>query len=516
MNSKIFCSVFSFIFIIIFLTYQTSAQQQIEKLIKKGLEFNYNFNFKEASETFQNIIKKYPEDPRGYHYLSSTYLWYYLSNKDENDFNDFVSCSDLAIDKAKIILDENGSNENILYTLGNTYTYRAIAFAKAGNYLDAAWASKKSESFLSDLIELNPQFYDAYLGLGLYNFAFGQIPSAFKWALNLAGITGDKDTGIKYIKLAASKGSIARIEAHYYLSQIYSEILFDYDSAGVFLKKLAAKYPGNILFNYSFSVLEMKKRNLASAEKVLLKITRSAASADSDSNETEYNLKFRQLISLSNFLLGDLLYKRNMFDTAKYYYRKFIDKGIENDYKGIAHLRLGLCCELTGEREAAVKNFKLTSKGNMDIEDDIFARRKGEIYSSRTLDENEIYLITSANLIDDGNYHAAYDSLSLLFSREKGEPLKAETALYLSEAAYCLGNYSESLELAQSVGKFNCGNERWIKPYADYYAARASHKLGNDLGAKNLLEEADDYTDFDYQNKLKNMIYSLANSLNIP
>jgi hypothetical protein len=152
----------------------------------------------------------------------------------------------------------------------------------------------------------------------------------------------------------------------------------------------------------------------------------------------------------------------------------------------------------------------------MDIEDDIFARRKGEIYSSRTLDENEIYLITSANLIDDGNYHPAYDSLSLLLISEKSEPLKAETALYLSEAAYCLGNYSESLELAQSVGKFNCGNERWIKPFADYYAARASHKLGNDLGAKNLLEEADDYTDFDYQNKLKNMIYSLANSLNIP
>ncbi len=516
MNTKIFCSAFSFVFIIIFLPYQVSAQQQIEKLIKKGLEYNYNFNFNEASETFRNIIKKYPEDPRGYHYLSSTYLWYYLSNKDENDFNDFVSCSDLAIDKAKIILDENGSNENILYILGNTYTYRAIAFAKAGNYLDAAWASKKSESFLSDLIELNPHFYDAYLGLGLYNFAIGQIPSAFKWALNLAGITGDKNTGIEYIKLAASKGNISRIEAHYYLSQIYSEILFDYDSAGVFLKKLAAKYPGNILFNYSYSVLEMKKRNLASAEKLLLKITKSTASADSDSNETEDNLKFRQLISLSNFLLGDLFYKRNMFDSAKYYYQKFIDKGIGNDYKGIAYLRLGLCCELTGEREAAVKNFKLASKGNMDIEDDIFARRKGEIYSSRSLDENEIYLITGANLIDEGNYHAAYDSLSLLLSSETSEPLKAETALYFSEAAYCLGNYNESLDLAQSIGKFNCGNERWIKPFADYYAARASHKLGNDLEAKNFLEEADDYSDFDYQNKLKNMIYSLANSLNLP
>jgi len=38
-------------------------------------------------------------------------------------------------------------------------------------------------------------------------------------ALNLAGISGDKDTGIKYIKLAASKGTISKVEAHYYLSR---------------------------------------------------------------------------------------------------------------------------------------------------------------------------------------------------------------------------------------------------------------------------------------------------------
>jgi hypothetical protein len=515
MKIKKFCHIP--VFIIIFLSSSpVCAQPQIEKLIRKGLEYNYNFNFKDASEIFQSIIKKYPEDPRGYHYLSSTFLWYYLSNKDEKDFNDFVAYSDLSIDKAKAIFDENSSNENIMYMLGNTYTYRAIAFAKAGNYLDAAWASKKSETYLSDLIEKNPHFYDAYLGLGLYNFAIGQISPAFKWALNLAGISGDKDTGIKYIKLAASKGSISKVEAHYYLSQIYSEILFDYDSAEVFLKKLVAKYPGNILFNYSFSVLEMKKRNLNSAEKLLMKITKSSALSGSDSDAAEYGSKFRQLISLSNFLLGDLLYRKNMFDSAKYYYQKFIDAGIENDYKGIAHLRLGLCYELTGERDNAVKNFKYTAKGNMDIDDDIYARRKGEIYTSRTLDQNEIYLITSFNLIESGNYNAAHDSLLILFAREKSEPLKAETALYLSEAAYYLGNYSESMDFAQSVGKFSCGIEKWIKPFADYYAARASHKLGNDLAAKNLLEEADNYTDFDYQNKLKNMLYSLENSLNIP
>jgi hypothetical protein len=513
MTNKIFFSAF-YLNLIVFFSVSDFFPQQMEKLISKGLEYNYNFNFEEAKEIFETIIDEYPEDPRGYHYLSSTYLWYYLSNKNEHDFNNFVSYADISIDKAKAVLDENSSNENILYTLGNTYSYRAIAFAKAGNYLDAAWASKKSESYLSDLIELNPKFYDAYLGLGLYNFAIGQIPSALKWALNLAGFSGDKDTGIKYIKTAAAKGNISKIEAHYYLSQIYSEILFKYDSAAVFLKKLVLKYPGNILFNYSYSVLEMKKRNLDAAEKGLLKIIQND-SAD-DTSGIANGKKFKQLISLSNFLLGDIFYRRNMFDSAKYYYRKFIDSGGENDYKGIAGLRLGLCYELTGERENAVKYFKFTNKGNMDIDDDIFAKRKGTIYSSRTLDKNEIHLINAANLIDNGQYSAAFDSLASLFISEKNEPLKAEVALYLSETSFHLGNYNESLEFAETVGKLSCGNEKWIKPFADYYAARANHKLGNDLAAKNLIDEADNYTDYDYQNKLKNMLYSLETSINIP
>ena len=95
-----------------------------------------------------------------------------------------------------------------------------MAFGKAENFLDAVWATKKSESYLSEVMEINPKKNDAYLGLGLYNFAVAQIPSSFKWALNLAGISGDKETGVKYIEIAAENGNYAKVEAQYYLSQI--------------------------------------------------------------------------------------------------------------------------------------------------------------------------------------------------------------------------------------------------------------------------------------------------------
>ena len=38
------------------------------------------------------------------------------------------------------------------FLLGSNYMYRAIAFTREENYLDAVWASKKSETYLKGCI----------------------------------------------------------------------------------------------------------------------------------------------------------------------------------------------------------------------------------------------------------------------------------------------------------------------------------------------------------------------------
>jgi len=491
----------SILFLLLIYSSNLFSQSETNRLIKKGLECCYNFKWKEASDIFQKIINKYPDDPNGYHYQSGIYLWYFLSNKEENDLQNFVQLSDITIEKAETKLEENPNDENTLYILGTNYTYRAIAFTKKENYLDAAWATKKSESYLSDVIKINPKNYDAYLGLGLYNFAIGQIPSAFKWALNLAGINGDKETGIRYIKLAASDGIISKVEAQYYLSQILSEVLFEYDSSAYYQKLLVRKYPSNLLFSYSYAVLEIKQKNLGPAEKILRRIINNNLAAKE---------KFLQLISLSNFLMADILFRENNFDSAKVYYQNFLNTTLDNDYTGIASYRLAVCFEITGDRENAQKYFKQSNHGNMDLDDDIFAKRKGEIYSKRTLSENEIIILKASNSIEAGKYQEAYDSLSQIIDIIKTDYLKAEAYLYLSEAAYGLSVYDSSLSYALISKNLNGSEENWIKPFSAYYAARAYLKMGNISASKSLLEEAEDFNEYDYQNKLKNLLYSIS------
>ena len=495
-----FFSLSGYIFIIIFsLAFigNCFAQSSFIKPVKKGLEYEYNFKWQQAEEVFLNLIKKNPEDPRGYHYQAGIYLWRYLSNLDKYDYNNFIAYSDTAILKGELLMETEHNNSSVLYTIGADYSYRALAFTKAEKFLDAVWSSKKSESYLRKTLEVDSTYYDAYLGLGLYNFAVGQIPAAFKWALNLAGIKGNVDLGMSYIKKAADKGNLSRVEAKFYMSQILSDFLFEYDKASVYLNSLVQKYPNNLLFNYSDAVLCIKRRDLKRAAEILSNII----SAD--------DTTFKQITAFSNFLMGDVLFKQNNFSSAVEYYRNFIATSPDNDYLGIAYLRLGICYEVEGDSADAVEAFNSTKKGNRDIEDDIFAERMGEIYAQQHLRLHEIDLIKYANLIDNGNYNAAYDSLSGLLEELNGDSLKAEVNLNLSKAAFYLGHYKESINFALTAKQLDNYGKNWIKPYSCYYAARADKKLGNIQEFNKFIDEAESYTDYDYRKNLHNMLYAL-------
>ena len=477
---------------------EAAFSQSVNKDIKAGLELCYNFKWNEAEEVFSGMIKEHPEKTDGYHFLSGIYLWYFLGNRDKDDFTSFVKYSDKAIEAAQPQLDEKPQSAYLNYLLGSNYMYRAIAFTRDENYLDAVWASKKSELYLNTALELDSQFTDSYLGLGLYNFAVGQIPSAFQWALSLAGIKGEKQIGINFIKKVATQGSVAKVEAQYYLSQILSEVLFENEASLYYLKNLTRRYPENLLFNYSYAVIQVKERNLREAERVLSKIIH----LDSP--------KFSQIISFSNFLMGDIFFRKNQFDSAKVYYLSFLKSTPTNDYNGIAHYRLALSYELTHDRKNAEKYFNACGNGNMDLEDDQFAKRKGEIYSRRTLSVNEIELIRFVNMIETGKYQNAYDSLKNILPNFRSDWLKAEALLNLSEASFMLGKLDESLSSALSAMEINPSDEKWIAPFAAYYAARVYHKRNDMKNTASMIGQVEDYSDYDYQNKLKNLLFTVS------
>ena len=484
---------------IIFLIFNDSilSQTNLKSKISYGLDALYNFNFKLADKTFDNIIKNYPDSPAGYHYKSISHLWFFLDSKNESDIENFFAYTDTAINKAELILDKDTTDEFTLYILGSVYANRTFAFTREENYFDAVFSASKFYSYFNQLLDEDSLYYDAYMGKGLYNFAISQAPQTWSWAIRIAGMTGDKQVGLNYLETAAKKGELSRVDAQFYLSQIYSEFLLKYSEAQKILNNLTWRFPNNLLFRYSFANLYLKRFDLYDA---INKFKSVYSSKDTN---------FIQLKNYAGLALGDISYSRGEYKTARNYFQNFLELSIDENYKGITALKLGLSYLFQGDSISALLLFDKTSDGNNDLDEDAFAKSRGKEYLNHLPSKSKLRLILIKNMIDAGRFNSAIDSLQDFISLPVSDTLRAEAFLYLSEAFFNLNRYKKSLEYALSVFNFDdC--ELWVKPFACYYAARSSKELKNIIDAKLFIDYANNFKDYFFENKLKDKLNFLS------
>ncbi|RPI60488.1 MAG: hypothetical protein EHM44_10350, partial [Ignavibacteriales bacterium] len=133
----------NYISIVLLLLFSTGFSQQVtDKQIQVGLDKIYNFNWEDGFKAFNTIIKKSPDDPRGYHYKSIIFLWYYLGNLQETNLDSFTYFSDKSLELANLKLTQKTTAE-LKYLIGSIYYNKSIAEARSGNYLQALWTSNQ-------------------------------------------------------------------------------------------------------------------------------------------------------------------------------------------------------------------------------------------------------------------------------------------------------------------------------------------------------------------------------------
>ncbi|HSW55666.1 MAG TPA: tetratricopeptide repeat protein [Ignavibacteriaceae bacterium] len=495
---RLFSRILLIAILIVICLYSTSqAQTNIKFKITSGLEALYNFNFKSSDKSFDNIIKNYPDHPAGYYYKSISHLWFYLDSKNDIDLTNFISLTDTAILKAEEILKNDSSDVFSLYILGSAYANRTFAFTRDESYFDAVIAARKFHSCFDELLTEDSLYYDAYTGKGLFNFAISQAPQTWSWAINLAGMTGDKKIGLTNLEIASKKGKLSKVDAQFYLSQIYSEFLLKYQPAKRMLNDLTFRYPKNLLFKFALANLQAKTFDLSSASR-----NYKTVYASKDTN-------FIQLKNYAGMALGDILYYQGDYDDARSYYVKFLEKSTDPHFKGITALKIGLSHLFEGDSLSALMYFDKTDEGNDDLDDDDYAMMKGKLYLNKLPSADELKLIHIKNKIQSGKFNAAIDSLEKFVAQTLSDTLRAEAILSLSDAYFHLGKYKRSLEYAVAVFNFD-DYELWVKPFACYYAARASRELKNITDAEFFIGYASNFKNYFYENKLTDRLSFLS------
>ena len=98
------------------------------------------------------------------------------------------------------------------------------------------------------VVELDPEYHDAYLGLGIYHYYAAVLPRVIKVLSYVMGIRGDRELGLKELVHAAAKGNLGRTEARFFLGQLYLEQESDSEASQRWFDGLVSDYPRNGLF----------------------------------------------------------------------------------------------------------------------------------------------------------------------------------------------------------------------------------------------------------------------------
>lgn len=490
-------------FFILLLIYSETLASSFENNYRKGIYYFYNLKFDKAQEYFLTAQKIKPTDPRPLHQISQIHLWTYLGSKDTAEYRKFIRLSGkvLALMETSDIFDRKEYLKD--YWLGNAYAARAIAFSTQGEMMNAFWATKKAVGFYEDALDNKNDFYDAFLGIGIFEYALDFIPPIFKWALDLTGLEADKKKGFLKIKKAYENGNDAKTEATFHLGKLYLEFLAEYDKSKNLFHELLKTYPDNSLFLFHLALAQFNNAELEKARKTLNEILRLN------------NQYFLQTNSFAYFLLGDIGFDENRFEQALMNYQKFIEKAVSVDYTGIANLRIALAYKFLKNENGYRKHLQLAGYGNLDIPEDNYAKEFSEMLFDNDLTENELKIIKAQNLVFTGKYKKAVDLLTPIVNSIKSNDWKGKALITLAEALLNLKKYNDAFNLSSEAISLEYNFEKWLLPYALYLKSLLYYEKGNYQEAQNYLTKAENENNYYMKNKILAKINNLKIKLGI-
>ncbi|MHC4321785.1 MAG: hypothetical protein ACYST3_05870 [Planctomycetota bacterium] len=198
----------------------------IEK-IRQAMDAYYRMDDQRAENIFNDAIGKWPEDPLPYLFKGGFYLNILrYRNKNREDENQrlkekIISLNNRVIDIARKRTSENHDDMDALYCLGGAYGNTGRAYILNGQWWKGFWKGKKGFKIMEKVVEKDPDYFDAYLGLGIYHYFTATLPKIAKVISFLLGNPkGDKEKGIREFELVRDNSTLLAIEARKILLRV--------------------------------------------------------------------------------------------------------------------------------------------------------------------------------------------------------------------------------------------------------------------------------------------------------
>ncbi|MGH9882223.1 MAG: tetratricopeptide repeat protein [Pyrinomonadaceae bacterium] len=361
-----------------------AERARFETLRRSGLDALYDLDYEKARREFGEIARLFPNHPAGSQLLAAR-LWVktlYESRRLQTSLyssDSFYTRGDDKVDPkivaefraltreskrlAEARLKVNPKDVEAFEFLGATAGLKA-SFEEAVERRHFAAIKDGSEAVdrYRDVLKIDPNYVDAQLPIGLYDYVVGALPLPQKILAGIAGYRGSKKRGLAALERVAKEGRWSNDDAKSLLILLYSREQRFADALAV-ARELSAKYPRNYLFRLetadalvSYASQQRKAGNqtgAAQAEQEAFK-TFDDLLRDRTVKET-----VSKALDLVHFKYGEVLLTAGQGERAAAEFIAVIKvDGAEPTLVTMSHLYAARALDLAGKRNDAMSHYR--------------------------------------------------------------------------------------------------------------------------------------------------------------
>ena len=225
-----------------------TVHERITRISTETLNTEYE---KAILHTYE-LIDLYPHEPLPRFILSSIYMYMLRSYWDFPTDGNYAlykeKFKDAAAEAKKVCDAYPVQDAMVNYVRGMVLGAEGMVHLQDGEWPDSYSLGKSAVASLEKSLELDPENYDAYLGLGMFEYYCSKLTGMVKILAWIVGFSGDSEKGIDYVTKAMKYGRYAEGPAKVFLAFALIEFENKLDQGVEIARTLRRQYPRNYVF----------------------------------------------------------------------------------------------------------------------------------------------------------------------------------------------------------------------------------------------------------------------------
>jgi len=260
------------------------------------------------------------------------------------------SIADEAVREADWRIGKNSKDVDALFARGWVRSLRCTYIAMVERGFGAGFRlAGKAKDDAKQVLEIDPDYADAKLITGVYEYVVGALPFPFKLVIGFAGITGSKTKGMEMLHDASERAALTSVDARTVIA-LFLRREAKYKEAIEVVRSLKGQYPHDFLFC-------LEEANLRKDAGEGMKAVDAYRELIADAAKPGYFASAR--LELAYFGMGDALRgQRHYAEAAQAYEQAAGIANIGPELKIRCLVGAGECRDMNNERAQAVKDYQ--------------------------------------------------------------------------------------------------------------------------------------------------------------